>query len=113
MSKDKMQVMYVWEVSEVSCIDGSVEHTLIKDDNESLSKIKKEVLNIIYHEIAECEDRIGNWNGVSTSNLENYRDWSESMQNKLSKVSEYECISQFKRLELLGCIVYVNKVEVI
>lgn len=105
--------MYVWEILEKSCFDGNIENTLIKDDNEALNKIKKEVMEILYYEIAECEDRIGSWDGVSNQVLENTQDWSESMQNKLSEVERYEFISQFKKAELFGCTVYVNKIEVI
>ena len=105
--------IYVWEILEKSCFDGNIEHTLIKDDDEALNKIKKEVMGILYYEIAECEDRVGGWDGVSTQVLENIQDWSESMQNKLSEVEKYEFISQFKKIELFGCTVYVNKIEVI
>lgn len=104
--------MYVWELKETSCFDGSSECTLFKDDDEALDKIKKIIQEYVYHDIAECEDRASDLQDVGGEVLERTLDWIDSLAGKLNELENYKSLEQFKKFRLFSCDLYLIKVEV-
>lgn len=104
--------MYVWEIFEVSIYNSEGINTLIKDDNNSLAKIKRIIMRYIRENIEECKERLEIFEEHS-KDFEHTNDWLDLLQNKLDEVSRHTLMSQFKSFDLLNCNVYVNRVEVI
>lgn len=105
--------MYVWELRERGKYEQCFDYTLIKDDEQAFSKIKKLIMGIIREEICECEERLWSLENINHARTEVTRDWLESLQNKLDSVSGYVFMSQFKCVELQNCTIYVDRVEVL
>lgn len=107
------KVRYVYQLSESSIYSSEEANILIKDDEETVDKIKGLVKDIIRNDISDCEDRVGIFSGVESKELEHSLDWLESLKNKLDEVDGYQFAAQFKSIELLNSDIYVTKLEVI
>lgn len=91
MSKDKMQVMYVWEVRENGGYDGIYWTVLVKDDSEALCKVKKILLE----------------------NLETEYDWDLLAKSQIEPVNNLFELSSDLSFEKKYSTLEVKKIQVI